>query len=107
MLDDRDAADEYCRGLLRVAAHGDASCADVIVSAGCVPHLIDCLRRWPADRGVVEYACCTFYYLAEKGSASALSTIRSVPGIQATLHAANKSGLAVGIAVRALEKLGL
>ena len=106
-MDDAKAAGDYCKGLGCVAYRGDASCADVIMSAGCIPHVIDCLRRWPADKNVVNSACSALALLAQKGSASVHTAIKGVPGIQATLQAAKASGLDGGQAARALERLGL
>jgi hypothetical protein len=106
-MDDAKAAGDYCKGLGCVAYRGDASCADVIMSAGCIPHVIDCLRRWPADDSVVSNACWALAKLAEKGSASVHAAIKGVPGIQATLQAAKASGLDNGNAAAALSALGL
>jgi hypothetical protein len=106
-VDDVGSAWDYCAGLTNVAAWGDASCADVIMSAGCIPHVIDCLRRWPADENVVGNACWALASLAEKGSASVRTAIKSIPGIQSTLQAAKASGLDRGIAAAALSALGL
>jgi hypothetical protein len=108
-LEDQHAAHQYCLGLWSAVFYGDASCADVIVSAGCVPHLIDCLRRWSTvgPWGVVYYACWALDLLAEKGSTSARTAINSVSGIQATLQAAKESALDGGYAATALEKLSL
>jgi hypothetical protein len=105
-MDCREAAQYYCRGLALVALHGDASCADVIMSAGCIPHVIDCLRRWPADGSVVYSACSALALLAKKGSASVHTAIKGVPGIQATLQASKASGLDDGYAARAFSALG-
>ncbi len=106
-LDDAVAANSYCYGLARVADSGDASCADVIMSAGCIPHVIVRLRRWPADEEVVYNACGALARLAAKGSTSVRTAINSVPGIQATLQAAKESGLDGGLAAEALSALGL
>ncbi len=108
-LEDPVAAKEYCWGLGWVAFHAEASGCDVIMSAGCLPIIVECLRRWPADGpdGVVEYACLAFYRLAKYGSASVHTAIKSVPGIRAMLVAAKKSGLDRGLAARAVERLGL
>jgi hypothetical protein len=106
-VDDAEAAWYYCYGLSRVAAWGDASCADVIMSAGCIPHVIDCLRRWPADENVVPNACWALAKLAENGSATVRTAIKSIPGIHDTLQAAKASGLDRGYAARALSALGL
>jgi hypothetical protein len=104
-VDDAQAAEYYCRGLASVTSFGDESCADVIMSAGCIPHVIDCLRRWPADKFVVYSACWGVYLLAVKGSASVHTVIKSFPGIQGTLQAANDSGLTfyAADALRALD----
>ncbi len=106
-MDDAEAARYYCTGLALVADCGDVSCADVIMSAGCIPHVIDCLRHWPAHKGVVWNACWALAELAEKGSDSVRTAIKSVPGTQATLQAAKESGLDSGLAARALSALGL
>ncbi len=106
-MDDAKAAYCYCLGLARAGTYGDASCADVIMSAGCIPYVIDCLRRWPADEYVVWNACWALSELAEKGSASVRTVIKSVPGVQATLQTAKQSGLDLGYAARALRALGL
>ncbi len=106
-LEDPVSAKEYCLGLAYVATYGDASCADVIMSAGCIPHVIDCLRRWPADRGVVFNACLALARLAEKGSAPVRTAIKSIPGVKDTLQAAKASGLDGGYAADALSALGL
>ncbi len=109
-LEDPVAAKEYCIGLYLVAFLARASGCDVIKSAGCIPIIAECLRRWPADgpKGVVEDACGALYWLAENGSSSVRTAIKSVPGIQATLVAAKKSRLDgdMGWAALALEKLG-
>ncbi len=106
-MDDAEAAKYYCLGLALVAYRGDASCADVIMSAGCIPHVIDCLRRWPAEEDVVNYACWVMAKLATKGSASVHTVIKSVPGIRALLVAAKESGLSGDQAADALRLLGL
>jgi hypothetical protein len=106
-VDDAGAAWYYCFGLAHVAAWGDASCADVIMSAGCIPHVIDCLRRWPAEKYVVPNACWALAKLAEKGSATVHTAIKSIPGIHDTLQAAKASGLDGGHAALALSALGL
>ncbi len=106
-VDDAMAAGYYCTGLWRVAYEGDASCADVIMPAGCIPHVIDCLRRWPADRRVVNNACLALALLAVKGSATVRTAIKSIPGIKATLQAAKASGLDADNAAQALSALGL
>ena len=106
-VDDAEAAYYYCRGLVLVAYFGDASCADVIMSAGCIPHVIDCLRRWPANGYVVLNACLALAQLAAKGSATVRTAIKSIPGIHDTLQAAKASGLDNGHAARALSALGL
>jgi hypothetical protein len=110
-MDAVDAARYYCRGMRLVTGDGGTSCAGVIMSAGCIPHVIDCLRRWPAHGLVVWNACQALAILAEKGSASVCTAIRSVLGIQATLQAAKQSGLALSEdddwAALALRALGL
>ncbi len=106
-VDDPVAAHHYCGGLVCVAGYGDATCADVIMSAGCIPHVIDCLRRWPADWNVVTRACWALAGLAENGSASVRAAIKHLPGIQTTLQAAKESVLDNGHAARALSALGL
>ncbi len=108
-LEDPVAAKLYCEGLGNVAYEAEASGCDVIMSAGCIPVIVECLRRWPANGpgGVVDNACWALYSLAEKGSASVHTAIKSVPGIQATLQAANDSGLDCGYTAGALENLGL
>ncbi len=106
-IDDAKTAFYYCASLACVAGHGDASVCDVILSAGCIPHVIDCLRRWPADSSVLTNACWALANLAVNGSASVHDAIKSVPGIQATLQAAEKTGLDFGRAALALEQLGL
>ena len=109
-LEDPVAAREYCHGLRLVVMYAGASGCDVIMSAGCIPLIVECLRRWPADGpyGVVWAACLALNNLASKGSASVRTAIKSVPGIQATLVAAKKSRLDgdMGWAALALEKLG-
>jgi len=108
-MDDAEAAWYYCRGLARVAYWGGASGCDVIMSAGCIPHVIDCLRRWPAHgpMGVVANACYALALLAEKGSATVGTAIKSIPGIRDTLQAAKASGLDDDWAADALSALGL
>jgi hypothetical protein len=102
------AAKEYCFGLACVAYNAGVSGCDVIM-AGCVPIIVECLRRWPVDGpgGVVHHACCALNNLAWKGSACVRAAIKSVPGIQATLIAAKESRLEDRNAALALEKLGL
>ncbi len=106
-VDDAKAAAYYCMGLGRIAYNGGASGCDVIMSAGCIPHVIDCLRRWPADGAVVRTACLALATLAVNGSASVHDAMRSVIGIQATLQAAEQSGLDPFFATRTLSLLGL
>jgi hypothetical protein len=108
-LEDPVAAKEYCKGLECVVQYSGASGCDVVMSAGCIPVIVECLRRWPADgpKGVVHYTCWALYNLAEKGSSSVRTAIKSVPGIQAMLEAAKESRLEVGAAARALRKLRL
>ncbi len=105
-MDDAEAAWSYCGGLGCFASYGDASGCDVIMSAGCIPHVIDCLRRWPADGKVVNNACYALAKLAQKGSASVRTAIKSIPGINTILQAAKASGL-TGYAAYTLSALGL
>jgi hypothetical protein len=106
-IDDEWAVRHFSWGFYLVAQYVEASGCDVIMSAGCIPHVIDCLRRWPADRNVVSNVCDALTKLAQKGSASVRTAIKSVPDIQATLQAAKESGLDNGCAARALSALGL
>ncbi len=106
-VDDAEAAVYYCTGLAHVADWGGASGCDVIMSAGCIPHVFDCLRRWPAENYVVTYACWALAKLAVWGSYSVRTAIRSVPGIRDTLQAAKASGLDGTYAADALKLLDL
>ncbi len=108
-LENPVAAKEYCYSLMCVAQYARASGCDVIKSAGCIPKVVECLRRWPADGpgGVVKDACWALDQLAFHGTASVRTAIKEVPGIQATLVAAKKSLLDRGHAAAALEKLGM
>ncbi len=110
-LEDPVAAKEYCRGLGSVALWADASGCDVIMSAGCIPIIVECLRRWPADGpdGVVQSACRALNHVGVWGSASVRTAIISVPGLRALLVAAKESGLdgEGRWAAEALKKLGL
>ncbi len=108
-LEDPAAVIEYCWGLVCVARLVGASGCDVIMSAGCIPIIVECLRRWPDDgpSGVVSFSCGALNMLAHKGSASVRTAISTVPGIQATLVAAEESGQSDGWAAQALQRLGL
>jgi hypothetical protein len=100
---------EYCIGLGCVAYDPGASGCDIIMSACCIPIIVECICHWPADgpEGVVEYACWALYCIAEYGSVSVHTAFNSVPGIQAMLVAAKESGLDDGNASGTLEKLEL
>ncbi len=108
-LEDPGVAKEYCYSLACVAQYAEASGCDVIMSAGCIPIIVECLRRWPADgpEGVVAHACLALRMLAEYGTVTVHTTIKSVPGIKAMLVAAKTSRLDYGDAKRAIKKLGL
>jgi hypothetical protein len=103
-LDDRVACKRYCIGLFFVATRLQAPGCEVIVSAGCIPAVIECLHRWPADAGVVSGACYVLCSLAR--NRASVTALTSVPGIVDTLQAADASGLAYDNAADTLDLLG-
>ncbi len=107
MMDVRDSALVYCLGLRHVAGQADSAGCDVIASSGCIPVIVECLRRWPADEQVVEHAVLALYKLVDNGSASVHAVIKSVTGIKAALEAAKASRLDDDPAAFALTKLDL
>ncbi len=106
-LEDRVAFGWFCTGLERLAVAGKASGCDVIMSAGCIPTLVQCLRRWPAENEVVFLACGSLLQLARHGSAAVVAAIKCIPGIVDTLRAVDASGLANDRAADTLEALGI
>ncbi len=79
----------------------------MILQAGGIPVIFDCLRSWPSKRNVVGYACYVSNNLAKYGSETVKSAMRSVPDCEALLIAADKSKLARGnSAAKALKELG-
>ncbi len=107
LLDNQTAVAEYCEGLAYIAHYAESSGCDVIMSAGCIPVLVECLRRWPADEEVTHRACLALYRIASGGSDDVRAAIGSVPGIAAVLEAAAESGLDDGRASYALDALSL
>ncbi len=103
VLEDRVAARRYCDGLGWAALCPDGF--DVILSAGCIPSIIDCLRRWSADQKLVYLACEVLHFLARDGSTLARIAINSVPGIVDLLQAADASGFADNYAADILKNL--
>ncbi len=103
-VDDELAARYYCAGLAHVALlGGESDCAGIML-AGCIPHVIECLRRWPDEGNVADSACHVLVNLAKKGSELVRATIKRVPGVQATLLEVTRSGLSPD-EVRALDAL--
>ncbi len=105
-LEDRNAAYEYCFGLSRVIVAGGC---DIVLSSGCIPIIVECLRRWPADgpEGIVFYACEALYALVVYGSAAVHTAITRVPGVKATLEAAERSRLEAGYSRAVLNLPGM
>ncbi len=91
VLEDRIAASWYSNGLGWLASVANAPGCDVIMSAGCIPAIVECLRRWPADKEVLSDVCWALHELAKHGSASVRDAIKCVPGIVETLQAADAS----------------
>ncbi len=91
---DQRTAEKFCEFLWNIAYYAYSQGCDVILQAGGIPVLFDCIRAWPRERNVVWYACCASYFLALNGSITVKSAMRSVPGCEARLIAAHKSKLA-------------
>jgi hypothetical protein len=106
MPKDKHTAHKFCNFMWLIAFWAESSGCDVILQAGGIPVLFDCLRSWPGEEDVVSYACCASYRLAGYGSETVKSAMRSVPDCEALLIAAYKSKLDHGNAAEALENLG-
>ncbi len=107
MPKDKRTAKKFCYFLYLIVHWADSSAAyDVILQAGGIPVLFDCLRSWPREKDVVTYACYASHSLAQYGSATVKAAMRSVPDCEALLIAAHKSRLADGWAAPALKELG-
>ncbi len=106
VLEDQFAMSCFSRFLGHVACGANASGCAVIISAGCIPIIVECLHHWPADVDIVPSACRTLLSVARYGSATVRSAIKCLPGIVDTLHVADASGLAGDDSADALELLG-
>ncbi len=107
MMDQLASVDDYCWGVGCVADHAGSAGCDVILEAGCIPVIIECLRRWPTHGpwGVVYSACWALRWLVTNGSASVVAAVEGVPDIVALVEAAKELGLDCGHAAPILEKL--
>ncbi len=111
LVEHKEGAKDYCFGIGCVAFYGRSKGCDAILSAGCIPAIVECLRYWPggpADGpGIVVYnACWALYRLTEFGSVTVLDSIRAVPDIRSVLETAARSRLDDYHAVATLRKLG-
>ena len=106
MPKDKRTADKFCHFIGLIAYWAKSSGCDVILQAGGIPVLFDCLRSWPREKGVVTWVCLSLTSLAGWGSDTVQSAMRGVPDCEALLIAAHKSKLDDGNAADALEKLG-
>ena len=106
MPKDKRTAEKFCNFMGLIALFAESSGCDVILQAGGIPVLFDCLRSWPREKDVVFCACYASNYLAGHGSETVKSAMRSVPDCEALLIAAHKSKLDGGGAAAALEMLG-
>ena len=113
MLKDKHTAEKFCYFMWSIAYYAESPGCDVILQAGGIPVLFDCLRSWPRERAVVWHACGALYRIAVFGSEIVKSAMRSVPDCEALLIAAHKSKLdggdaskALGEAAKALKELG-
>ena len=113
MPKDERTAEQFCAFVGHIAYWAGSSGCDVILQAGGIPVVFDCLRSWPCEEDVVFCACCTLSRLARFGSATVKSAMRSVPDCEALLIAAHKSKLdggdvskVFGDAAPALKELG-
>jgi hypothetical protein len=89
---DRTSSENYCLSLSRFVneANSSAACGYVLL-AGCIPVLIECLRRWSREamgHRVVEYTCQALCKLASKGDDSVRAAIKAAPGIKELLEGA-------------------
>ena len=106
MPKDMRTAEKFCYFMQRIARWAESSGCDVILQAGGIPVLFDCLRSWPGEKDVVNLACQASHNLAAYGSKAVKSAMRSVPDCEALLIAAQKSELDDGWAAPALKELG-
>ena len=107
MPKDKRTAEKFCLFLYLIASYAGPLGCDVILQAGGIPVLFDCLRSWPRERNVVNYASWALFWLVEYGSLAVKSAMRSVPDCEALLIAAYKSKSACYFAAAAaLEELG-
>jgi hypothetical protein len=108
---DARTANKFCYFMWNIAGYANSPGCDVILQAGGIPVLFDCLRSWPAVKPVVEYACWALHYLTVYGSTTVKLAMRNVPNCEALLTAASLSKLdknyaGDSLAELALEKLG-
>jgi hypothetical protein len=106
MLKDKHTAEKFCYFMWSIAYYAESPGCDVILQAGGIPVLFDCLRSWPREKDVVSYACWASSCLADWGSETVNSAMRSVPDCEALLIAAHKSSLDDRWAAPALKALG-
>ena len=79
MPKDKLTAEKFCNFMFLIVSFSQSSGCDVILQAGGIPVLFDCLRSWPREKDVVRMACCASNYLAFHGSETVKSAMRSVP----------------------------
>ncbi len=106
MPNDQLTALQFCEFMRLIAFWAGSSGCDVILQAGGIPVVFDCLRSWPCEKDVVTTACASSSFLTLYGSETVKSAMRSVPDCEALLIAAHKSKLDISQAATALERLG-
>lgn len=86
--DDR-IAQQYCMFITNTAKLAKSHGCDVILQAGGIPVVVDCLRHLIHGSGwsdSIEHASAALYYLAANGSAAVKSAIRGVNGTEELLY---------------------
>ncbi len=92
VLDDQVAVTRFYEALFLVAEGAKASGCDIIMLAGCIPVIVECLRRWSTEQQFLLGGCKLLHRLTALGSTSVHAAIKSVPGITDTLEAADATG---------------
>ncbi len=98
VLEDRITVDFYCYIMHTVADQDDA--AEVIIEAGCIPTLAECLRHWSADAEAVHSIFTAFFETAKHHAVSLLTAINSTPGLVDMLVTVDASGVTSDEALR-------
>ncbi len=90
-----------------VAKDAESSGCTKIMAAGCIPHIVACLRRWPAEseHEVVRWACAALFWIAAYGDQSVKTAVRNCRDVKALLTAALAAGLDGERAAGALKEL--